>query len=80
MNFIYIFLISAFTALISYLVAKKRILKLNKSIIIRSILWVEANVFLIIYFITDIYEFKIGWSVFMFLASVVTIVPIISKK
>ena len=73
--YIYFFLIIIFTVLICYLIVKTRNTRISKIGFVRSILWLEAVAFLIIYFIADIYVFKIAWSVFMLLASIVTLMP-----
>lgn len=71
----YIFIIIIFSALIGYWIGKKRAIKTNSRELIKSILWFEACVFLIGYFITNAYDFKITWFTFMFFASIVTLIP-----
>lgn len=71
--YIYIIIISVIA--IMYWISKKKKVKLSSIELIKGILWIEANVFLLAYFITDDNYCKIAWQIFMVLACIVTLIP-----
>ncbi|MNN97352.1 hypothetical protein D3C76_1724730 [compost metagenome] len=71
----YIFIIIISVIVIMYWISKKKKVKLSLIEWIKGILWIEANIFLIAYFITDDHYCKIAWQTFMVLACIVTLIP-----
>ena len=71
----HILIIGIFIAVISYLIVKKRAIKTNDREMIKSIIWIEACAFLIVYFITNNNSYKISWLTFMFFACVISLIP-----